>query len=123
MNVAWQLVKEVFESAPEWLGPSERLILLALAEWADASDRTCWRTSAELAARVGISEEGVRKSIRRLAAAGIDPRLPVAHKADGSPVFAYRGRATTFQIPYLTKAVKPSKAGTPVPPSESSTPC
>lgn len=114
--MAWQLVKEVFDSAPEWLGPTERLILLALAEWADATDRTCWRTAAELSLRVGISEEGVRKSIRKLASYGIDPRLPIAFKADGSPVFAYRGRATTFRIPYLSKASRPSNAGTPVPP-------
>lgn len=114
--MAWQLVKEVFDSAPEWLAPTERVILLALAEWADAKDRTCWRTAAELAARVGISEEGVRKSMRKLAASGIDPRVPIAHKDDGSPVFAYRGRATTFRIPYLTAASAPSKGGTAVPP-------
>lgn len=116
--MAWQLVKEVFDTAPDWMGPTERLVLLALAEWADATDRTCWRTAAELALRIGISEEGVRKSIRKLASFGVDPRLPIAFKGDGSPVFAYRGRATTFRIPYLTAAVRPEKGGTVVPPSE-----
>ncbi|WP_442972458.1 helix-turn-helix domain-containing protein [Rhodococcus sp. BH5] len=105
------------------MAPTERLVLLALAEWADAGDRTCWRTAAELAGRIGISEEGLRKSIRKLASFGIDPRLPVAFKSDGSPVFAYRGRATTFKLPYLTAAVAPGKAGTAVPPFSSSTPC
>lgn len=121
--MAWQLVKEVFDSAPEWLGPTERLILLALAEWADANDRTCWRTAAELSARVGISEEGVRKSIRKLASYGIDPRLPVAFGANGAPIFAHKGRATTFRIPYLTAASKPVKGGTAVPPLRPFTSC
>ncbi|MGV9744618.1 helix-turn-helix domain-containing protein [Rhodococcus zopfii] len=118
--MAWQLVKEVFDSAPEWLAPTERLVLIALAEWADAADRTCWRTSAELALRVGISEEGVRKSIRKLAACGIDPRVPIAFQSDGTPVFAYRGRSTTFRIPFLTAAQRPPqrppKGGTAIPP-------
>lgn len=105
--MAWQLVKEVFDSAPAWLPPTERVVLLALAEWADATDRTCWRTAAELAQRVGISEEGVRKSMRKLAGYGIDPRLPVAFTASGAPIFAHKGRATTFRIPYLTAASKP----------------
>lgn len=114
--MAWQLVKEVFDSAPAWLGPTERLVLVALAEWAEADDRTCWRTAAELAQRVGISEEGIRKSIRKLATYGIDPRVPIAFKGDGSPVFAYRGRATTYRLPYLTAAVRPGEGGTAVPP-------
>ncbi|MDV2474213.1 hypothetical protein F8M49_29980 [Rhodococcus zopfii] len=106
-DVAWQLVKEVFDSAPEWLGPTERVVLLALAEWADAGDRTCWRTAGELAARVGIAERGVRKSLQKLASYGIDPRVPVTFTASGAPVFAYKGCATTFRLPYLTAASKP----------------
>ncbi|WP_369426200.1 helix-turn-helix domain-containing protein [Rhodococcus sp. T2V] len=106
------------------MGPTERLVLVALAEWADADDRTCWRTAAELSGRIGISEEGLRKSIRKLATYGVDPRVPIAFKDDGSPVFAYRGRATTFRIPYLTSAVEPPpKGGSAVPPFRSSTAC
>jgi len=118
--VAWQLVKEVFEGAPAGLGPSERLVLLALAEWADADSRTCWRTAGELAARVGVSEDGLRKILGRLAKCNLDPRLPIAFNANGAPVFAHKGRATTFKLPFVTAWVDP-KSVHPQPVSNSST--
>jgi hypothetical protein len=100
--VAWQLVKEVFEGAPPELGPAERLVLVALAEWADAEERLCWRTAGELAARVGVSENGLRKVMQRLARCNLDPRVPIQFGASGAPVFAHKGRATTFRLPFLT---------------------
>jgi hypothetical protein len=100
--MAWQLVKEVLDGAPADLGPSERLVLVALAEWADVDERLCWRTAGELAARVGVSENGLRKVMQRLARCNLDPRVPIAFDAKGAPVFAYKGRSSTFRIPFLT---------------------
>ncbi|WP_156042395.1 helix-turn-helix domain-containing protein [Rhodococcus sp. UNC363MFTsu5.1] len=113
--MAWQLVKEVLDGAPPQLGPSERLVLVALAEWADVDQRVCWRTSGELAARVGVSEDGLRKVLQRLAKCNLDPRLPISFAASGSPVFAHKGRATTFRVPFMTAWTDP-KGGTEVPP-------
>lgn len=120
--MAWQLVKEVLDGAPADLGPSERLVLVALAEWADVDERLCWRTAGELAARVGISEDGLRKIMGRLAKCNLDPRVPISFGSNGAPVFAHKGRATTFRLPFLT-AYRDPKGGTTVPPIESSPPC
>ena len=116
--MAWQLVKEVLDGAPPQLGPSGRLVLVALAEWADAEERVCWRTSGELAARVGVTENGLRKVMQRLAKCNLDPRLLIAFSESGSPVFAHKGRATTFRLPFMTQWID-LEAGTSVPPSES----
>lgn len=99
--MAWQLVKEVLDGAPPSLKAPERLVLVAIAEWCDAESRMCWRLNEELCLRVNMSASGLRAVFARLAAVGADPRVPIAFAADGSPVYAYKGRSTTFRLPYM----------------------
>lgn len=118
--MAWQLVKEVLDGAPPSLKAPERLVLVAIAEWCDVETRTCWRLNEELRLRVNMTASGLRAAFARLAAVGADPRVPIAFAADGAPVYAYKGRTTTFRLPYMT-AVDGHEGDTTATPSEGDT--
>lgn len=57
----------IFES--ETLGPTERLIMLALADHADDAGR-CYPSIARLCQRTGLSERAIQTNIRRLSEQG-----------------------------------------------------
>lgn len=51
-----------------WKAPvsaTDKLVLLALADWSN-DDGQCWPSMAQLIVKTGLSERGVRKSLRRL---------------------------------------------------------
>lgn len=58
-----RLMSEIFES--ETLGPTQRLIMLALADHADDEGR-CYPSIARLCQRTGLSERAVRNNLRKL---------------------------------------------------------
>ena len=62
-----RVMSAVFES--KTLGPTERLIMLALADHSDDAGR-CYPSNARLCERTGLSERAVRTNIRALEAAG-----------------------------------------------------
>lgn len=57
----------VFDS--KTLGPTERLVMLALADHADDGGR-CYPSNARLCGRTGLSERAVRQNIRALQSSG-----------------------------------------------------
>lgn len=57
----------IFES--ETLGPTERLILLALADHADDSGR-CYPSMGRLSRRTGLSERAIQTNVKKLTATG-----------------------------------------------------
>lgn len=62
-----KIMAAIFES--ETLGPTERLIMLALADHADDTGR-CYPSIVRLAQRTGLSERAVRTNIRTLELSG-----------------------------------------------------
>lgn len=62
-----KVMSAVFES--KTLGPTERLIMLALADHCDDAGR-CYPSNARLCERTGLSERAVRTNIRALEDAG-----------------------------------------------------
>lgn len=58
-----RLMSAIFES--ETLGPTERLVMLALADHAD-DDGRCYPSIARLCQRTGLSERAVQTNIRKL---------------------------------------------------------
>lgn len=93
---------EVLKYAPAELNPTERLTLVAIAESCRSDTRlTFYREgwdAAELARRVGVTAESLTKVFRSLARRGYEVR--VAHTVkDGKPVFAFKGKQTTFLLP------------------------
>lgn len=63
--------------------PSERLVLLALADHA-GEDGECWPGSASLAAKTGLSEGSVRRYITRLDERGILEKVERRRRKDGT---------------------------------------
>lgn len=96
------LIVEVLKHAPAELNPTERLTLVAIAESCRADSRTTFYRDGwdadELARRVGVSAESLTKVFRSLAAKGCEVRVPHMVK-DGRPIFAFKGKQTTFRLP------------------------
>ncbi|WP_203823220.1 helix-turn-helix domain-containing protein [Paractinoplanes ferrugineus] len=96
---------EVIKHAPADLNPTERLTLVVIAESCRTETRmTYYRDgwdAEELARRVGVTPESLTKVFRSLAKKGLEVRVPHAVK-DGKPVFAFKGKQTTFKLPRLT---------------------
>lgn len=100
-----RLIVEVLDCA-EVLTPTERLLLVALAEKAsDDTRRVLWARGddprAILRHRTGLSDSGLTKTFRRLAARDLDPRVPLAIDKHGRPVFAYEGAVAEYVVPTL----------------------
>jgi hypothetical protein len=53
------------------LRPTERLVLLVLANYADAQNATCWPSLNKLADQCEVRKETVKRALRRLEAAGL----------------------------------------------------
>jgi len=135
--MGYKLYREIRDNAPADWTAAERLVAWVIAD--DASDKTrrSWLKLPDLCQRAGLTADGVRKALQRLAARGYEFRIPVCTGRDGRPVFAVRGHSLDYLVPVLParpKAVPggclsskggtsglPSgeKGGTPVPPLSS----
>lgn len=97
-----ELIVEVLKHAPAVLNPTERLTLVAIAESCRSESRTTFYRDGwdadELARRVGVTAESLTKVFRSLASKGCEVRVPQAVK-NGKPVFAFKGKQTTFKLP------------------------
>ncbi len=106
---------EVLKHAPANLGPSERMVLVAIAEDARDATRESWAlTRADLCQRTGMSAEALKKAFQRLAKAGLEVRIPLKTDKKGNPVYAYEGKQSTYRLP-------PLKSGEQSPASEGGT--
>jgi len=106
MAAAWQ------SSLP----PTDRLVLLALADWADKAGR-CWPSVPQLAVKTGIHERTVRLAILRLESGGYLQRRSIIGKGT-----RYRLNAGAEPTP----GVAPTPGVTPTPgvePTPGVTPC
>ncbi|MFG2076942.1 hypothetical protein [Nonomuraea maritima] len=105
--------------AAKELTAAERLVLLIIAErtWKDTrrfrvhaidkwDDGTSITATETIAMRAGVTVDGLTKVLRRLAEHGVEVRVPIGKRRDGSPVFAVRGRATDYRIPELPASVE-----------------
>lgn len=66
--MGFKLMSAVFESAS--LGPTERLVMLALADHADEDTGRCYPSIARICQRTGLGERTVQGAIRKLRASG-----------------------------------------------------
>jgi hypothetical protein len=96
--VAYQLVAEVLDHAPV-MTAAERLILVAIAEFARKDSRECSCAVEDLERRTGAGTTGVRAALRRLATRGLDVRVPLMTDGNGKPVYATRGRVPRYRLP------------------------
>jgi hypothetical protein len=79
--------------------PTERLVLLEIADLANDDTRIARFGPDAVAERLQMTSAAVRKSVQRLAVKGIELRIPVATGDDGRPVFAHHGKQTNYRVP------------------------
>lgn len=109
------LITEVLACAPDALGPSERIVLIVIAEDARDATRESWALKPEeLGRRAGLKPAALQKAFQRLAKAGLEVRVPLKVGKDGRPVYAYEGKKSTYRLPPLKRMElsPPSEAGT-----------
>lgn len=116
-----RLIVEVLDHAPDGATPAERLVLVVLAESANDTTRQAWPGIEVIARRTGLSMRGIRSALARLAARGLDVRVPLGVDKHGKPVYSGPRKRTTYQIPRLTNGGTtvpplPTNGGTTVPP-------
>jgi len=108
--VSWKLVREVLAGAPHGLTAGEWKVLVVVAERANDETRQCYPGLPLLADETNLSEDGVTKALQRLAARGLELRVPVLDDAGqprrdrrGRLVYAYPGHQTTYRLPELAE--------------------
>lgn len=97
--MGYELYRHVLNHAPADLSKEERLLLLAIAD--DANERTrLSRPGVGLLEHwTGMDAQAIKRALRKLASRGWEIRVPLARRGDGSPVYAFRGRRSTYRVP------------------------
>lgn len=83
------------------LTPAEAAVLWAIAEQTRDHTGKAYRgrDGWDLAARARLGERALRKSLARLAAAGLEVRVVQGIRADGAPLVAHNGRQVEYRLP------------------------
>ncbi|MFF2852620.1 MarR family transcriptional regulator [Streptomyces sp. NPDC058001] len=97
-------VVDVLLRAPKDLTAAERMVLVAIGENVRDGDpsRMTWPdfNIHTLAERTGLTGKGSLKSaLQRLAARGLEVRVPITEGKDGRPVFALPGTQCRYRFP------------------------
>jgi hypothetical protein len=99
--VGYKLRRWLALNLPDGVSSGERLVALEIADQAD--DETRRATGVQLddvVRRTGFANtKQVGKVLGKLAANGVEMRVAVGKREDGSPVFAYEGRRTMYRVP------------------------
>lgn len=103
--MAYELVEDVLDHAPEGMSVAERLILVCIAEEARKGTRMAEIPQARLRKRTGLGEEGLKTAIRRLRDRGYEVRVPFAKDRHGKPIYAIPGRTCTYLVPAFDRPI------------------
>jgi hypothetical protein len=109
--MAISLVVEVLDHAPRDLTQAELVVLVVLPEQAREETRECWPGMELICHRSRLQEDSVRKVFQRLAARGLEVRVPVGKSKSGQSVYAHHGARTLYRIPHFAP---PTQTGQPV---------
>lgn len=109
--MGYQLRRVLADALPADLSPSERLVVLELADHAD--EETGLASGPLLldvvARRAGLANtKQVGRALSVLAGRGLEVRVLVTVDSAGRPVFAHRGRPTTYDIGALAERLTPA---------------
>ena len=97
--MGYPLYREVKRYAPDDLDTGELALLLILADEANDETRECFPGMEELSTYMRMSADGVGRILQRLAARGIEVRVPFGKDKTGRVVYARKGVRTTYVIP------------------------
>lgn len=103
--MGYRLYREVLDRAPASLSSGDRLVFAVIADYCNDTTREGQPGMADVTRRAGLSSSGVGKALARLAAKGIEIRVPIGRDTRGRLVFAFEGEATRYRIPELPPRV------------------
>ncbi|MEU8195266.1 hypothetical protein AB0C10_15945 [Microbispora amethystogenes] len=110
--------------AAQGMTAAERLVLFIIAERCHKKTRRMWWHHGDgvsltelIAARSGLEVDSLTKVFRRLAARGLEVRVPIGTNSKGQPIFAVRGRSSDYALPPLPASVELPPPRKPGPPS------
>lgn len=99
-----RLIAEVRKHAPPGLDRAERLVLLLIAEDARDSTRVSRCGREALLRGTGLGPRGLRYVFERLAAHGLEVRVPIGTDRAGRPLYAVPGVQSTYRVPVFSAA-------------------
>lgn len=124
MRVGYRMRREIEALFPCGTTSGERLAALAIADTARRETRISLATPAELSARTGLSEDGLKKALQRLRKRGLDFRVSHGKGSDGRDVYTIPGSGMEYRVPSTDEFMAasgpfaaPFKGGTTVPPN------
>lgn len=113
--MAVSLVSEVVAYiAGSDLTMAERMVLLLIAEQANAGTREAWQSTKDgkrwvLAEVVGVGDDGLKSILQRLAKRGLEVRVAIGKDKNEKVMYAVKGRQTTYRLPALPGVSTPPK--------------
>lgn len=99
--MAYELVEEVLDHAPEGLGAAERLVLVCIAEECRGNSRIRDIPAEKIRRRTGLGERGLRHACERLAEAGFKVRVALSIDRHQKPIYALTGKVCRWILPPL----------------------
>ncbi len=110
--VGVRLMNEMLDHAPASWTPSERLVVVAIAEQANDVTRRGYPGIDLIAHRVGVDVGTISRTLNRLRKKGTEIRVPMdGVGAADKPVYAVRGHRTVYLIPRLCQRPTHSTRG------------
>jgi hypothetical protein len=97
--VNYRTREEITDLFPARTTPAERLVGLEIAQFARESTRISLIPLPLLAARSGLSPDGVRKALQRLSGRGLEFRISHGKGKDGREVYTKPGTEIEYQVP------------------------
>ncbi len=102
--MGYLLRRQLADAMPDWLTASERLVALEIADLCHDSTREGYGADLleAVARRSGLANvKQVGRVLGELSAHGLELRVPLGVDSSGRPLFARRGRQTTYRVPDL----------------------
>lgn len=100
--VGVRLMSEMLDHAPASWTPSERLVVVAIAEQANDNTRRGYPGIELIAHRAGVDVGTVSRTLNRLRKKGAELRVPMEGVGNkGQAIYAVRGHRTVYAIPRL----------------------
>ena len=128
MSVGYKLYRQIRDVAPQDWTSGERLVAWVIADDANDETRRSFIEPSELARRCGMTEDGVRKCLGKLAKRGFEFRASLGTGRDGRDVYSVRGMPPQYVVPDVFQVIigaigvssglvhRPQEGGTTVPP-------
>lgn len=102
--MAYELVEEVLDHAPEGLTPAERLVLVCIAEECRGTTRTRPIPTERIMKRTGLGPRGLRDACTRLESRGLRVRVIMGLDRRGHAIYAIPGRVCEWVLPVFPPA-------------------